>query len=73
MIEATIARSVAPTHQFLDERAVDLHEVEGEHPQVGERGVSGAEVVEADLDTGVAQASSSRSWPSSTPPSGPVR
>jgi len=36
--------------QAGDERVVDLEDVDGETPEVGQRRVAGAEVVDRDLD-----------------------
>ena len=51
----TIARLSSLSRQVADEGLVDLDLVEGEGPQIAERGVAGAEVVHRDPDAEVAE------------------
>ena len=60
IIATTIARSLGVALEVIDEQLVDLHEVEGEIPQVGERRVPRAEGVQADLHAGVSQGTRTR-------------
>ena len=55
MMAATTDESRSETPRPGDERLVDLHHVDRKPAQVGERRVAGAEVVEAEADTGQLQ------------------
>ena len=46
----SVASAESASVEFIDERPVDLHGVDGEPAQVGERRVAGAEVVDRELD-----------------------
>ena len=53
MMPATIVSPRPPLPSSVDERPVDLHDVDGKPAQVAERRVAGAEVVDREPDAGV--------------------